>query len=617
MTREQELESMVIKHRRAYYDGQPVITDAQYDALEEELRELNPEHPVLYLVGSEGGKVEHNPPMLSCQKAKTMEEVEIWAREKEIIMGYKIDGFSLSLNYYGGRLEQAATRGNGNTGDDVTLAAYFIRDIPKTIPVKERVNIRGEGYMCISEFNRLKAKYPEYSSPRNLATGSLKQKDPTILKERELHFMAFGIEGLNATLMDQIEILQKWGFVTADLGLTKNIQVSYDKIAEKRDELDFELDGVMFKYNRFEDREEAGSTSHHPKWQIALKFPSRGSITTINAITWQVGRTGVLTPVTELEPVEVAGARISRATLHNAEFLAEMNIATGDTVLVERSGDVIPKIIKVEEKGKNDYSFPNSCSCGASLRREGVNLLCTGENCEERDLASINHWIKNADIKGLGPKSIEKLYGKYIKHFIDLYDLGRQELVNMLGKNGEKIYDNLEKSRKMEFGTFLSGLGIPQLGNSMGRDLADKYSSIDDLRQASVSELIQLEGISDITAIFIVEGLKDVMIDKLLDKISIQYAQSKTKGDRGNVYVTGKIEGFNKTQIQQKVKDMGYTWSSSISGNLKFLVAGDKAGPKKLEKAEKLGIKVLSWDELLSMGDKEVQHASFEDYFYE
>jgi DNA ligase (NAD+) len=620
----QELEQQILLHKRRYYDGEPIISDAEYDALEEELRKLDPDNPVLFIVGTpEGGKVTHEIPMLSCQKASDVAEVVKWAKNKPLYAGYKLDGLSLSLVYENGRLKQAATRGNGLSGDDVTISVMNVDAIPKTIPYSEKVNIRGEIFMPLSEFERINNELEDeekYSSPRNLAVGTLRQKEPALLKERRLDFRPFDVLGLDTNLTtEQIsDILREWGFNPADFKAIphhtkKEISEFFQGIAYKREtELDFEIDGIVFKYDSPKDRAEAGETEHHPKWQIALKFESKGEATKVLGITWQVGRTGALTPVAELEPVEVAGATISRATLHNADFLLAMDVAVGDTVALVRSGDVIPRIISIEEKGPRSASLPDVCpSCNAHLKRIGVNLVCTSENCPDRDHQIIMHWVYSVDIKGLGPESVRKLYDEgLVKEPADLYDssLTEEKLVELLGSNGEKIKARIEDSRRIAFNVFIAALGIPTVGWRMGKVLASNFESFDELRKATVSQLIQLEGISDVTARNIIAGINEPTPKLIIDKgVEIVYTTTDTttpgeiaEGSKGRIYVTGKIEGMTKDEVRKYVESKGYEWSTSISSNLTLLVLGEKPGGSKIEKAEKLGIEMLNWDEFSS-----------------
>ncbi|MFW9995902.1 MAG: NAD-dependent DNA ligase LigA [Candidatus Odinarchaeota archaeon] len=647
-----ELENQILYHKRKYFDGEPVISDEAYDTLENRLRELHPDSPVLFIVGIPiGGTVSHDPPMLSCQKAKTVDEVLKWAAGRELYMGYKIDGLSLKLVYEEGKLVEAATRGNGLAGDAVSINIMKVQGIPKTIPVKERTEIRGELYMTISEFNRLNmnGNGPSYSSPRNLAAGTIKQKDPKILDERKLEFMSWDlITSTSLSIEDSVNLLKSWNFESSDFKLIKNpdkqtIETLFDKIKNERDDLDFEIDGAVFKYNQVSDRESAGYTEHHPRWQIALKFESKGEITVLKDIIWQVGRTGVLTPVAELEPVEVAGAVISRATLHNADFLADLNANIGDLVSIERSGDVIPKVLGVvKKKSEGSVAFPDKCpSCRSPVVKDSsVNLVCTASNnCRDRDIQQILYWIRIVDIKGLGSKSVEKLYDEgIIKHYSDLYALTEQQLVSKLGKNGEKVYKNIDDTRELPFHIFLAALGVQSLGRRLGKVLANHYGSFEELQGTSIQKLNEIEGISDLTAGYILNGINDpqryeglfqngltvIYTDKKARK-KLQPQRQKTLLDYINggeeiqdtangsdslelatiekfqkVYVTGKVAGYSKKDLQAFVEDHGFEWSASISGNLDYLVTGESAGAKKLEKAEKLGITVLSWEEFVS-----------------
>ncbi len=640
-----KLASKILYHKRKYYDGEPEISDEAYDSLEDRLRLLDPENPVLFIIGApEGGKVTHDIPMLSCQKAQGIDEVLKWSQGLELYIEYKIDGFSLSLTYDGGHLIQAATRGNGVTGDDTTIVAMKLSSIPKSIPVKDRIFIRGEIFMPISEFQRINSlEAGSYSSPRNLAVGTIKQKDLSLLEKRHLEFFAFDLLGYaeEDTLNERARILMNWGFHLAKIDqladpTKENILRVFSKVETERESLDFEIDGLVLKYNDSKAINNAGATAHHPKWMIALKFESRGKSTEIKDITWQVGRTGVLTPVAELEPIEVSGAVIRRATLHNREFVEALDVAIGDQVMVIRSGDVIPKITTVENKGSNQVRLPNKCpSCGFTLHKDGVNLVCLSEVCKERDIQKIRHWIKIIDIKGLGIKNIERLYSSNnIKHFSDVYnpELTESKLISLLGKNGSKVFQNIQRSRKLPFHIFLAGLGIESLGLQMGKVLAKHYGTWDELEKTKVSELVKIEGISDLTAGYILEGIQDPTLGKaLFDKgVSIDYTSDRrrvirpTKSNlldfigesekaesikepiddevtesKGTVYVTGKIPDLTKKEIKALLERHNYEWAS-LTKTLDLLVVGENPGGKKLEKAKKYGIPIRAWEEFYS-----------------
>ncbi len=646
MDRIKELEGLLLYHKKKYYDGDPEISDQAYDNLEEELKGLDPDNPVLDVVGKrEQGDVPHYPPMLSCRKAQDVTEVISWADNKELTMGYKVDGLSLKLVYKNGKLNLAATRGNGRSGEDVTLNVMKIQHIPKYIPEKEtEEEVRGELYMTISEFERLNQELEEeekYSNPRNLAVGTLKQKDPRLLEERELKLYAWDLMRDNLSGMEKINLLQEWGFQTSDFELIENpeeriIREKFEDIKKKRATLDFEIDGLVFKYNRVEDRNSAGVTSHHPKWQIALKFESQGKITTIKDIVWQVGRTSVLTPVAELEPVIISGAKISRVTLHNAEFLQELNLNIGDEVYVVRSGDVIPKVEEVVNKQtKGTAPIPDTCpSCGSEVRKQKgeVNAYCTGEVCPARDKAELDYFVKTIKIDGLGNRNIDKLYEKgLIEDFTDLYILKKDQLVDLLGKNGQKIYTNIQEKKELPFHLFLAGLGVESLGKVMGRTLAKHYSSIEKLRNTTIEQLCKIEGISEITAEKILRGINhNEKIEAFLEKggkilypteksskqkikqrkktldvfLGIQKEETEieeiVQSNKGlSLYVTGKIEGKTKTEVEEFCVNQGFEWKQSVSSKLDLLVYGENPGKTKLEKARKIGVEILSWDEFI------------------
>ena len=636
------LSEQILYHKKKYYDGEPEISDEAYDSLEDKLRTIDPNNPVLFIIGTpEGGKVNHDSPMLSCQKAIDIYDVIRWSNGNSVSIDYKIDGFSLSLIYLNGKFVQAATRGNGFAGDDATIQVMKIKSIPKEIPINERVNIRGELFMPISEFNRVNEEEPtDYNSPRNLAVGTLKQKDLNLLDKRKLEFFAFELLGYNdnTDLISKQKILQDWGFGTAYLTKVEsptfeNISQIFKEVEARRQKLDFEIDGIILKYNDAKVRDLAGSTEHHPKWMIALKFSSSGEESIINMITWQVGRTGILTPVAEIKPVKIMGAEIRRATLHNAEFLENLNAAPGDTIMVIRSGDVIPKITEIIEKGTNNTELPFQCpSCKSDLKREGVNLVCTSKSCREKEIQQIRHWVKTTEIVGLGPKNITKLYDEgVIKHFSDLYDpqLTKSKLITHLGENGKKIYQSIKLSQELPFAIFLTGLGIESLGQKMGKVLATKYSSFEELKKTTIQQLIQLEGISEITATNILKGVNNPTLgDELIKKgVKILYKEDRKRkkqtsvqgtsltaflqpeifkepsspkkliGEGKKIYITGKIKGMTKEEVKNYAESLGYEWSPSITKSLNLLVTGEKSGKVKLEKAMKLGVEIKSWEE--------------------
>jgi len=390
------------------------------------------------------------------------------------------------------------------------------------------------------------------------------------------------------------------------------IQQEFQNISKQRDSLDFEIDGIIFKYNQFKDRESAGKTEHHPKWQIALKFPSDSKETVLKKIMWQVGRTGVITPVAKVEPVDLGGATINRATLHNLDFLLSLDIIEGDMVEIERAGDVIPKIIGlIEKKSHNkELDIPEVCpSCGKKTERASVNLICPNPNCKEKVLNRIVHWVKVTDIEVLGPKTIEKLYDTAkIQHAADLYSLEKQELKDLVGKNGEKIYDNIQKTRNLPLDTFLAGLGIKTVGSKMAKTLATNFETFTELQNATIDDLKKLEGISDKTAHYIKTDVNDKnlyqpFLNKNLQIQSIKKEQTDSEdliGSGKRMYVTGKIENMTKSKIKEICTNHGFDWSSYISKNMDILVIGENPGKSKLSKAKKSNVEILSWSDFKS-----------------
>lgn len=499
--------------------------------------------------------------------------------------------------------------------------------------------------MRLSEFARVKkTESDHYSSPRNLAAGTIKQKDLTLLEKRILSFNAFELIGLrdtDATLEKKVDLLHDWGFKTADFQILvspskQSIEALFRKMEVARVNLDFEIDGLVFKFNDPKERAAAGSTAHHPRWMIALKFASQGKLSRVKGITWQVGRLGVLTPVAELEPVKVMGATIHRATLHNAEFLETLDVASGDTIWVIRSGDIIPKITEVVEKGAKNALLPMHCpSCGSELQREGVNLLCDNPVCRDREIQRIRHWIKITDIKGLGAKNVAKLYDAgLIQHYADLYDtnLTENKLVSLLGKNGSKVFKNIQETRTLPFHLFLAGLGIETLGNQMAKVLTKHFPTYDALKDVTVEQLIEIEGISEITATKILNGLQDPSVaDRLLENgLKISGSEIARKGETQppsrltdflgpkseiprkrirseeldgiqglpKIYVTGSIAGMTKKEVQAFVEQHHYEWAG-LSKKLTLLIVGDKPGKRKLERAREYGIPIKTWDEFV------------------
>lgn len=460
------------------------------------------------------------------------------------------------------------------------------------------------------------------------------------------------------TIQENVSALDKWGFVSSDFKYLEpdltTIETFFCSIESQRNKLDFEIDGIILKYNSAAARKKAGITSKYPKWQCALKFETSSEQTTLKGITWQISRTGTLTPVAELEEVILLGSKVRRATLHNKNYLNELNINIGDILLVEKAGDVIPRVVSVfEKKSSGIAEFPTICPiCGSATIEENIELKCSNLNCKGRILKTIHYWIKITDIKGLGPKSIEKLFiKKALRNYSDLYSLTEGQLTSILGKNGSKIYNNIQQTLTLPFHTFLAALGIDSLGINMSKTLAKNYTSLEELKKTTISELTKIEGISNITAEYILTGInqEEANYQKLFDngliivdmneskkiseksKIATKFAkkglntyfnlnndnkrikktQTKDKEkklehkniQRPSVLVTGSIENLTRKEVKDLLLENNFEIKSSVSKSLGVLVIGEKAGGSKIKKAESLNIPIMEWAEFRAKYD--------------
>lgn len=610
------LSKKIIKYKRAYYEGNPTISDAEYDRLEAKLRNLDPDHPILKFVGTDkAGKVLHDPLMLSANKLPTVEKIikwaKKWAKDDKIVVGYKIDGLTVKLIYLDGILIQGSTRGDGERGDDITEQARFLKDVPHEIPEKNYCEIRGEAYIPLSTFNSLEG---EHKAARNLATGTIRTKDPEKVKERGISFMAFEliIPRKDINMARKIEILNKWGFKSADIKLitSNEIKSVYEDVCDHRLDFDFEMDGLVFKINSAKIQKNMGNTEHHPRWMSALKFPAKQESTIIKEIVWQVGRTGKLTPVANLEPIELAGATISRGTLHNKKFVEEENYATGDKIFLIRSGDVIPKITGMAEKGPHSSVIPSTCpACSAPTQDDDTNVFCSNKNCEERLYRQLRYFIQTVKIEHLGEETLRKLWEKnHVRIPADLYTLERELLHQIIGKNGLKIYKQIQDKKSIPLPTFLKSLGIHQLSTGLAKILAKKFIDFDRITKITVKELKEIEGIGQITADFVVEGFqnKNLYQSLLNNGVIVQSYQTRTNKvvdspiSGKKIYITGSIPGYKKVDLENFVVEKGGIWAN-LNKSLDLLVLGDKAGPSKIEKASKYGVKTVSWEEFMKI----------------
>ncbi len=670
-----EISERIRSFNKAYYvNDEPLVSDAEYDALFNRLIELESRYPTLKKnsptqdVGAapaEGfAKVKHARPMLSLGNAFSREDiVDFLARIRrflnltahspvEVVGEPKIDGLSLSLRYENRKLVTAATRGDGSEGEDVTANVTHIDDIPKTLPddAPDVVEIRGEVYMARSAFQQLNATQAEtggktFANPRNAAAGSLRQIDPSISAKRPLRFFAYSFgelsESLAQTQWDFLHKVEGWGFVTNPLTRKLNdaddIMAFYDELGSLRPDLDYDIDGIVYKVNDFELQLRLGFVSRSPRWAIAHKFPAEKARTRLNAIEVQVGRTGALTPVARLEPVTVGGVVVSNATLHNRDEIERLGVRVGDMVVIQRAGDVIPQVVEVilDERPENtvEYQFPDKCpKCGShAMREEGEAVTrCTGGLiCPAQAVERLKHFVsRNAfDIDGLGAKNVEAFFELgWLKSPGDIFRLESdhgdaiRKLEGWGDKSAAKLFDGINERRTIGLDRFIYALGIRQIGQATAKLLARHYGSLAEWRSAMVAaneadsealrELINIDqigpGVAKDLIEFMAEDHNREVLDDLQALLTITDVEapqvSDTPVNGKTVVFTGKLELFSRNEAKVKAESLGAKVAGSVSAKTDYLVAGPGAGSK-LKKAEELGVTVLDeqgWLDLIA-----------------
>jgi len=653
------LAAEIRRHDAAYYGNDaPEITDGEYDALRREIEDLEARAPQLKTPDSptqkvgvapsrKFGKVEHSAPMLSIGNVFSEEDVQDFldriakfltlpeGEEIEIFCEPKIDGLSLSLIYRDGKLAQAATRGDGTTGEDVTANVRTIAAIPNEVAYKNELIVRGEVYMTHADFKELNEREEsegkdKFANPRNAAAGSLRQLDSSITAQRKLSFFAYAVAGesIADSQSATIELLKELGFVTNSLNYNaKNLQQvidNYEKIYAGRAKLAYDIDGMVYKVNRFDWQGRLGALARTPRWAVAHKFPAEQAKTILEAITIQVGRTGALTPVAELTPVTVGGVVVSRATLHNEDEIARKDIRVGDTVVLQRAGDVIPQIVAVdlEQRPANAKAFEplTTCPvCGShAVREEGevVRRCIGGLICSAQAAEGLKHFVSRQafDIEGFGGQYIEDFYAEgLVKEPADIFKIKAEDLPGREGWK-EKSINNLLKAiderREIELVRFLFALGIRHIGLGTAKLLAKNFKSLDALRSTNVEEICQIDGIGEKAATELVEYFSEPnninVINNLTEQVNVlDYAEQTVESvftDKKVVF-TGTLEKMSRDEAKAQAERLGAHVSSSISAKTDYLVAGEGAGSK-LKKAAELGVKVLTENEWLELVEK-------------
>ena len=657
----EELRKLIRHHNYLYYVlNKPEISDAQYDKLMNELKELESKFPELITPDSPTQRVgappaeqfetvKHVRPMLSLDTAMEKEEIkkfdervkrELGISDVEYVAEPKLDGLSVELIYEHGKLVMGSTRGDGINGENVTENIKTIRAVPlvlrsEEIPVPDVLAVRGEVIMHIDDFEELNKKLIEkgeqpMANPRNGAAGSLRRLDPRETAERPLDIFFYeimdirGYDGIN-TQWKALQSLKKWGLkVNPLVRKCREIEEAieyHEEMAEKRDRLSYEIDGIVIKVNRFDYQEKLGAKSRSPRWAIAYKFPPREEVTEIVDIVVQVGRTGTLTPVALLKPVDVKGVTVSRATLHNQDFIDQMDIRIGDTVKVARAGDVIPEVVAVLKEKRTGrekkFHIPDKCPvCGSDVVKDGAFYRCTGGlSCPAQLKRAITHFASKGamDIEGLGGKTVDMMVDTgLIKGVSDLYFIKKEDLLK-LPRFAEKSADNLlnaiEESKNRSLARFIYALGIPNVGEHVARLLAKKFGSLENLMNASREDLLSIYEIGPEIAENVVaffrekHNLKEIERMRQAGVRATTAVEEKEEGGplHGKTFVfTGALQNFSRDEAKAIVEELGGRASSSVSKSTDYVVVGKNPGSK-YEKAKKLEVKIITEEEFMEM----------------
>ena len=655
--RAEELRPLLQYYTKKYFDDEQVVSDYEYDMLMRELKQIEKEYPELITEDSPTQrvgtgaikkgfeKVTHEVPLQSLQDVFTFEEVEEFdqrmqkaaiefSRPLDYVVETKIDGLSSAIEYRNGKLYRGATRGNGIVGEDVTQNISTIKHVPKELKEPISITVRGEVFIGKTDFDklnedRLLEEQEQFANARNAAAGSLRQLDSKITASRPLDIYVFNVQKCDditfKTHYESLLYLERLGFnVNPVKILCKNMQEVRDainKIGEMRNGLDFGIDGAVVKVNDLELREKVGTTYKTPRWAVAYKYPPEKKETLLKDIVCQVGRTGAITPMAILDPVYVAGSKISKTTLHNEDYIKQNDIRISDRVIIQKAGDVIPEVVGVN-KDKRDgtekiFEMPRICPvCGAeAVREEGEAVVrCIGIECPAKLYRSIIHFAsKDAmDIDGLGEAIIgELIERKLISNIADIYKLTIDDVAS-LKKNGKKFAQNLinaiEESKKRDLYRVINSLGIRHVGVKLAKTLARYFKDMDKLIVATYEELRMIEDVGEITANTIYEFFRQDQTIDLINKLKqanvnmkAEIQENEDEKFAGKTFVlTGSLEHYSREEASEIIEKMGGKTSSSVSKKTDYVLAGEDAGSK-LKKAQELGITIISEEEFITM----------------
>lgn len=654
----EKLREQIRRHDYLYYVlNQPEISDREYDKLFDQLQKLEQAHPEFVTPDSptqrvsgmplEGFEtVRHSIPMLSIDNTYNADELrafdervrrQLETDNYDYVVELKIDGLAISIRYEKGRFVRAATRGNGEVGDDVTENVRTIRAIPLVLrdstSIPDVLEVRGEVFMptrAFVELNRYRRQAGEslFANPRNAAAGSLKLLDARITAQRHLSFFAYSTGEMSEPLASEhyqtLTTFKKLGlpvnpYIKKAGDINKVVEICME-FQNRKEQLDYQIDGMVIKVNRFDQRGILGATGRAPRWCISYKFPAERAQTGVESVDIQVGKSGILTPVANLTPVQLAGTTVKRASLHNFDELRRLDVRCGDTVVIEKAGAIIPQVVEVKKAlrpaGAKKVSVPDKCpNCGSSVRKDedGVYIRCLNPDCRGQLLERLKYFVGKGqmDIDHLGEALIEQLVDAgLVKDFSDLYRLEKDQLIElerMADKSARRVLESIEKSKTRPLWRFITALGIRHIGAQSAQILAEHFGSLNALMQASLEELNSIEQIGPKMAESLYNYFRNpanrTVIERLLKagvKPENPTVKRTNKLEGKTIVVTGSLENFTRQQVQQTIRQAGGKSSSSVSKNTDFVLAGSEPGSK-IDKAKKLGVRIINEKEFLKI----------------
>lgn len=621
MNRIQELEDLIRYHKAKYYQGNPEISDVEYDKLEDELKNKDPNNKVLSIVGtspSGNKKVKHATKMLSLNKTYKVEDLETWKGDYEIVSTFKIDGVSCSLVYENGILAIAKTRGDGSQGEDITDKALWMKSIPSAITEKKTIEVRGEMFCTEEDFIHLSDEMVSLglekpTSQRNIVAGLMGRKENIELC-RFIRFKAFDYIEEKRTIKKEVEkvtILEKLGFDPEELIVHKSMKDVEKRLKETQDFMsngDYQIDGLVFSLNDLQLHEEMGNTAHHPRYKMAFKFQGESRETEIKSISWQVSRNGILTPIANVKPVELSGAKISRVTLHNFGMVRQNNLKSGDLIEIIRSGEVIPKFVSVVKEKTGTYELPSECpSCNGPVREDDIRLRCDNESCPAQIKEQILNFIQKIGIDDLSSKRLDELIKVgLVKDISDLYRIKIEDFLTLdkvKDKLAKKLFDGIQESKNADITTFLSALGI-QGGayNKCERVVLAGYDDLNKIRSLTQDQLEDIEGFAEKSATEFLTSIKSKtkLIDEL-EKLGFSFEaieRKETPITGKKICITGALSR-KRSEIEADIRGVGGVVVGSVSKNTDYLLTNEKDGTSsKFKKATSLGIQIISEEDL-------------------